>query len=132
MSGDTDARRDGPAANGAGDGAAPPTPSPGAGTTAALTLDTLRLHIPDQRGDGKPASAEGGDSTLTPAPGVPAGADAARTASSGAGTRPTVLPPSPSISRLLQRRGSFSERPIDVVRLACLTQRNELISLFTR
>jgi hypothetical protein len=96
-------------------------------------LDSLRLRTPppvsttvDQGrhpAAREPASAPA--SAFTSASGQAAAADAARSPSA----RP---PPSPMARGLLARRGSFTDRPIDVLRIACITQRNELVSLFAK
>lgn len=89
-------------------------PKPIADTMLPIKLESLRLNVLDQKQSsfGTPAVQHAVVSDISRSPARP--------------------PPSPMMRGLLARRGSFTERPIDVVRLACVTQRNELISLVGR
>jgi hypothetical protein len=109
-----------------------PPVKPVADASLPLKLGNLRLSVPDQAA---PAASCAPSSAFASASGAAAAADAAAApaarspAAPGSGARP---PPSPMARGLLARRGSYTERPIDVVRLACITQRNELLSLFNK
>ena len=95
--------------------AAPPV-KPIADAVLPIKLDSLRLTVPHQK-----ASAFTSPAALSAAA---AGGAAARS--------PARPPPSPSQRALLARKGSFSERPIDVIRMALVMQRNVLCSLVGR
>ncbi|GBF96697.1 sucrose synthase, partial [Raphidocelis subcapitata] len=115
------------AADAASAAAAPIKPIADAG--AGPKLEALRIGGADQGPPRDAAAARGPGSAFAGPSGAAAAAAADGPRSPSARPPP---PPSPMARGLLARRGSFSERPIDVLRLACITQRNELVCLFAR
>jgi hypothetical protein len=112
-----------PRATAAGEAATADTPptKPVCDPSLPVKLDSLRISPPDQQQQQRPTIFTSSDAQRT---------TAAAVASQRSPARPPPL--SPSMSRVLGRRGSFSERPIDVVRMALVTQRNEMCSLVAR
>lgn len=116
------------AAQGTAEGQPPVKPI--SDSSAPLKLGSLRLSLPDQNDQalGTPDFKSGAQDQKASAF---TSSTAQHAVASDVALSPARPPPSPMM-RLLSRKGSFTERPIDVMRMACIMQRNELCSLFAR